>query len=90
MSVFKFHLSFSYHLVLILNISLVRTVTKMLIGILNICDEEELENVHLESLAARRQIIKNKILAVGYWLRLLRLLRYVIIFPAWLGLWHQC
>ena len=61
----------------------------MLLAILSICTQEELaesdesegEAPSLEDIAARRQVIKNKILAVGRMQRVFQLLRFVF-FPA--------
>lgn len=66
------------------------TVTEMLLAILSICSQEELVDSDSESgegktdevataeLAARRQEIKNKILAVGRMQRVFQLLRCVV------------
>lgn len=61
------------------------TVTEMLLAILSICTQEELAESEeseegapsMEDLAARRQVIKNKILAVGRMQRVFQLLRFV-------------
>ena len=60
-------------------------VTEMLLAILSICTQEELaeseeseeETPSVEDLAARKQVIKNKILAVGRMQRVFQLLRFV-------------
>lgn len=57
----------------------------MLLAILSICTQEELaeseeseeDAPNVEDLAARRQVIKNKILAVGRMQRVFQLLRFV-------------
>ena len=59
----------------------------MLLAILSICTQEELaesdesdgETPSMDDLAARRQVIKNKILAVGRMQRVFQLLRFVVI-----------
>ena len=61
------------------------SVTEMLLAILSICTQEELaeseeseeEAPSVEDLAARKQVIKNKILAVGRMQRVFQLLRFV-------------
>lgn len=63
-------------------------VTEMLLAILSICTQEELaesdesegEAPSLEDIAARRQVIKNKILAVGRMQRVFQMLRFVSFF----------
>ena len=65
-------------------------VTEMLLAILSICSQEELVDSDAESDAAEtagtaedlaaRQIIKNKILAVGRMQKVFQLLRYVFFF----------
>jgi len=63
-------------------------VTEMLLAILSICTQEELaesdesegEAPSLEDVAARRQVIKNKILAVGRMQRVFQMLRFVSFF----------
>ena len=61
-------------------------VTEMLLAILSICSQEELNesrpedevsNVDEAAIAARKQQIKNKILAVGRMQRVFQLLRYI-------------
>ena len=63
----------------------------MLLAILSICSQEELVDSDAESdeaeaagttedLAARRQLIKNKILAVGRMQKVFQLLRFVFLF----------
>lgn len=60
-------------------------VTEMLLAILSICTQEELAESEeseedapsMDDLAARRQVIKNKILAVGRMQRVFQLLRLV-------------
>ena len=63
----------------------------MLLAILSICSQEELVDSDAESdeaeaagttedLAARRQLIKNKILAVGRMQKVFQLLRFVCLF----------
>ncbi len=56
----------------------------MLLAILSICTQEELAEsddsegeVNVEDIAARRQLIKNKILAVGRMQKVFQLLRSV-------------
>lgn len=70
---------YSIKLIFILSI----TVTEMLLAILSICSREELaesdsddETHGTEDLAARRQLIKSKILAVGRMQKVFQLLRY--------------
>jgi len=61
----------------------------MLLAILSICSQEELDDSddgeetapNMEDLAARRQLIKKKILAVGKMQKVFQLLRY--------GIWLQ-
>jgi len=63
----------------------------MLLAILSICTQEELaesdesegEAPSLEDLAARRQVIKNKILAVGRMQKVFQLLRFVLLRPTY-------
>ena len=59
-------------------------VTEMLLAILSICSQEELDEPdsdedkqNADDIAARRQAIKNKILAVGRMQKVFQLLRYV-------------
>lgn len=65
------------------NASVLRAVTDMLIAVLNTCTKEELEESSDEEStdggkAARRKVIRNKILAVGRMSRVFSLLRYVL------------
>ena len=70
--------------------SCIDLVTEMLLAILSICSQEELNesdeesdeaeaHASTEDLAARRQLIKNKILAVGRMQKVFKLLRFVSI-----------
>jgi len=70
---------------------MVYVVTEMLLAILSICSQEELVDSDadsdeaeaegsLEDLAARRQLIKSKILAVGRMQKVFQLLRFVFYF----------
>ena len=63
-------------------------VTEMLLAILSICSQEELDSegeeeapeeeaVRTEALAARRQAIKSKIMAVGRMQKVFQILRFV-------------
>lgn len=66
-----------------------RIVTEMLLAILSICTQEELaesdesegEAVNTEDIAERKQMIKNKILAVGKMQRVFQLLRSGFLIP---------
>jgi serine/threonine-protein phosphatase 2B catalytic subunit len=67
-------------------------VTEMLLAILSICSQEELDSesdgdgeeeaqeeeaIRTEAVAARRQAIKNKIMAVGRMQKVFQILRFV-------------
>ena len=65
-------------------------VTEMLLAILSICSQEELDSessdgeedvqeeaLRTEAVAARRQAIKNKIMAVGRMQKVFQILRFV-------------
>ena len=66
-------------------------VTEMLLAILSICSQEELDSesdgeeevqeqeeaLRTEAIAARRQAIKNKIMAVGRMQKVFQILRFV-------------
>jgi serine/threonine-protein phosphatase 2B catalytic subunit len=67
-------------------------VTEMLLAILSICSQEELDSesdgeevaqeeeaLRTEAVAARRQAIKNKIMAVGRMQKVFQILRFVVL-----------
>lgn len=66
----------------------------MLLAILSICSQEELDSesdgeedvqeeaLRTEAIAARRQAIKNKIMAVGRMQKVFQILRFVLFFLA--------
>ena len=54
----------------------VTTVMEMLIGILNICSENDLEAVSPTEADEKKRIIRNKILAIGRVARVFAVLRY--------------
>ena len=73
--------------------SLTCVVTEMLLAILSICSQEELdsesdgegeeeaqEEEEAEAIAARRQAIKNKIMAVGRVQKMFQIFRFVFFF----------
>ena len=77
--------------VLILYLLSLCLVTEMLLAILSICSQEELdsesdgeeeaqeeETIRTEAVAARRQAIKNKIMAVGRMQKVFQILRFVL------------
>lgn len=77
------------------------SVTEMLLAILSICSQEELvdsesdgdevDNLTGEDVAARRQMIKNKIMAVGRMQKVFQLLRYVLVLlSAWSVIFLIC
>lgn len=70
-------------------------VTEMLLAILSICSQEELDSesdgeeeaqgeeaLRTEAIAARRQAIKNKIMAVGRMQKVFQILRFVFVLLA--------
>ena len=66
----------------------------MLLAILSICSQEELDSdsdveddiaeeaASAEAIAARRQVIKNKIMAVGRMQKVFQILRFVVFFSS--------
>jgi len=74
-----------------LNLTLIRPVTDMLVAVLSTCTKEELEDsedeatptsttVSAQESAERRRIIKSKIIAVGKMSRVFALLRFVTMY----------
>ena len=69
--------------------SISSVVTEMLLAILSICSQEELDDsdgddevaeaLSAEAIAARRQAIKNKIMAVGRMQKVFQILRFVCL-----------